>query len=306
MKKDKNMYYLINLSTPVSKKVYKLFTIFILTSILTAFQSSAFAKVLFQDDFESGNKSKTQNGVKWASGVNTTVNTIKPRTGSYAMEFNFKAAVDGKDSFSEQRFALNGNYPEVWIQYDLYIPTNYYHRRQTSSANNKSFVHLWTENYKQKEGIAGGFEIWPNGSGVGRLKFNPARPINSHYEDTRSENGIDLSDKGKWITITIQVKAGTASSTEFLHGSEVRAWKSVNGGSTKLIYKLTDVVFKAWNNTDTILFNKNGKNYFNNGYILGWANSGFAQTTKLYMDNVTIATTPLISLDPPKAPVPTP
>jgi hypothetical protein len=33
-----------------------------------------------------------------------------------------------EDSWSEQRFDLGGNYSDLWIKYDLYIPSNFHHR----------------------------------------------------------------------------------------------------------------------------------------------------------------------------------
>jgi len=300
------MYYLINLSTSGNKKAYNLFTAFMLVFTVAIFQSSAFAQVLFEDNFETGNLSKNQNGVQWGSQASTAVNTVNPRSGSYSLEFTFAGVANGQDSFAEQRFALGGNYPEVWIKYDLFIPTNYYHRTQTgSSSNNKSFVHLWTGEYSSRDGIGGGFEMWPNGNGFGTLKFHPFRPDFSHIDDTkRYPAGIDANDLGKWMQLVIQVKAGAAGSNDYLRGAKVRVWKSADGGPTSLIYSLDNAWFADWQDPSNILYSSSGQNYFNNGYLLGWSNSGFSQATKLYIDNVVIATTPLVDIDPPAYPAP--
>lgn len=277
--------------------------------LLTAvFQSStAYSQVLFSDGFESGDLSATQNSVKWGGRRDTAVKTTNPRTGSYSLEFDYGPVVDNKDSFSEQRFSLGGNYPEVWIKYDLYIPANYYHRTQTGTANNKSFVHLWGDKYdRTSDGIGAGFEIWPSGDGFGKLAFHQFRPAMSHMTDLkRTSRGIDPEDLGKWMQLVIQIKAGTIGSTEYARGARVNVWKTPQNGTAKLIYSLEpSSTFPAWiENVENALFRPEGKNYFNTGYLLGWANSGFIVRTKLYIDNVVIATTPLISLDPPVAPV---
>ncbi len=41
------------------------------------------------------------------------------------------------------------------------------------------------------------------------------------------------------------------------------------------------------------MYGGDGENYMDEAYLLGWANSGFAETTVFYIDNVVIADTPI-------------
>ena len=61
-----------------------------------------------------------------------------------------------------------------------------------------------------------------------------------------------------------------------------RVWKTPQGGTKTLIFERTDVK----------LYNAAG-NFFERGYLLGWSNSGFLETTTLYIDNVTISNSPI-------------
>ena len=247
--------------------------------VFTALSGTSQAAVIFQDDFENGNLSKTQGGARWSDSVNAEVTNQNPMTGSYSLRMTYIGVPDGQDGFSEQRFELGGRYPEVWVKYDLYVPSNYYHRTQSDSANNKSFVHLWAGGYSGS-GFGAGYEIWPDGSGSGRLAFHSFRPDQEHRQDTlRNSRGIELSDRGTWIEITSQIKTSTAAN----NNGEARIWKRRQGSATK------ELIFER---TGLPIYNADG-NYMERGYLLGWANSGFLETTVFYIDNLVIADSPI-------------
>ena len=242
---------------------------------------STSGSVLFQDDFESGNLSKTQGGARWGGSTSAQVVNVRPNTGTYSLRMTFSGVPDGEDSFSEQRFELGGRYTDVWIKYDLYIPSNYYHRTQNpDSANNKSFVHLWAGDYSGGPGFGAGYEIWPDGTGAGNLAFHPFRPDQGHLDDNlRNSRGIELSDRGTWIEITSQIKNATSANND----GEARVWKRRQGSTTKeLIYEQTGLP----------IYNADG-NFMERGYLLGWSNSGFLETTVFYIDNFVISNNPL-------------
>ena len=161
------------------------------------------------------------------------------------------------------------------MKYDLYIPSNYYHREDAPSANNKAFVHLWTGEYSGGRGLGAGFEVQPDGAGGSIVDFHPFRPDSSHLRDPiRGGKGIELSDRGTWVEFICQIKAASPANNDGI----ARVWKTPQGGTKKLIFERTDVK----------LYNADG-NYFEHGYLLGWSNSGFTNTTTLYIDNVVIS-----------------
>lgn len=248
-------------------------------SLLACAQYAA-AGVLLQDDFESGGLYKLQTGTgRWGesnagSGDSVRVNTILPKTGNYSLQFVFGGGPTGADAWAEQRFELGGKHAEVWVKYDLYVPSNYYHRPDVPS-NNKAFVHLWSGDYNTGKGLGGGFEIQADGAGGSIIDFHPFRPDSSHLRDTiRGGKGIEPSDRGKWVEFICQIKAASSSNNNGI----ARVWKTPQGGTKKLIFERTDVK----------LYNADG-NFFERGYLLGWANSGFTNTTTLYIDNVVIS-----------------
>jgi hypothetical protein len=243
----------------------------------------SFAGIFFQDGFESGNMSHTQNGAAWIDHASTTVNTTKPNGGKYSLEFNYPGVPDGQDGWAEQRFTLGGKYPDIWASYDLFVPTNYYHRIQNTigygSNNNKSFIHFWEGAYSNPAGPLLGIENWPlsDGSSSGSVRIFKPNYFDSHNH--ACAHTINLSDRGQWIKITMHFKYASSANNDGV----AQIWKTYKNGITDLACDIS-----------------NGKWYvagaagFDTGYLLGWANSGFATNTKFYIDNVVFSDTPLL------------
>ena len=248
---------------------------------ITLMSTCVMAQALFQDGFESGDKQHTENGFTW-NATSRQVNTLNPRTGQYSLEFLFREGSDGEDSSAEQRFALGGNYPEIWIKYDLYVPENYYHRSQSgSSANNKGIVTLWSGDYSGSgRGQFLGFEHWPTGDGSSRLSFHPI--IGASDDRGHTFPGtlfIDRSkDLGKWIEFIVHFKVASSANNDGI----IRAWKTTEGYPRETLVDVSN-----YNN-----YTPSG-NYFNTGYLLGWSNSGFSETTKIYIDNFVFSQNPI-------------
>jgi len=250
--------------------------------------SNAAAQTLFQDGYESGNLSYTQNSIRWGSTTNSaqgrvSVSALKPRTGTYSLQFLYPGMADGQDGWAEQRLEMNSSHTEVWIMFDLYIPANYYHRSQGGGSNNKFFA-LYRNPYSSP-GFQVNFSTIPNGSGGSNLEI--------HSYNNGSENPIQTpdsgrsfitaADAGKWQNIVMHFKVPTGQGTG---DGVMQMWK--NGAQVVNITNLA-----AWGGTD--------KNYFDAAYILGWSNSGFASETTFYVDNFVISDTPL-GVNPPGAP----
>jgi len=244
------------------------------------FATSASAQPLFVDGFESGNRSHTENGIRWTDPTRTSVNSVQPQAGSYALEFFYPAAADGQDSFSEQRFDLGGNFPEIWLKYDVYIPANYYHRRQAASANNKSIVTLWSGSYGASASDQFlGFEHWPSGDGNSRISIHPGPGRNDMGHTMTSALFVDRArDLGKWIEWIVHIKVASSANNDGV----VQVWKRTEGYNRELVININDL-----NNYTSY------NNLFTTGYLLGWSNSGFAEDTMLYIDNVVISREPI-------------
>lgn len=257
-----------------------------MTVLLVTFSVSA--QTLFLDGFESGDRSATQNNIRWIlPGGNISINSLRPRTGSYAMEFRFPARPDGQDSSAEQRIALGASYTDLWIKYDFYVPTNYYHRTQSGAANNKYFA-IYRNPYTNP-GFQVNFSTQPNGSGGSHLEIHTQdngreAPVQS---PSSARNFLTSADAGRWHNLILHIKVPTGPST---NDGVMQLWK--NGTQ---IVNLTNLA--SWGGT--------GQNYMDEAYILGWSNSGYTNETIFYVDNFEVSNTPL-GVNPPAAPpVPT-
>ena len=245
--------------------------------------STVNAQILFQDGFESGNLTHTQNGIRWApEGVRTSISSTQVRSGTRSLEFSFEAVPAGQDSFSEHRVTMTSRYTDLWIMYDLYIPANYYHRPE-SGANNKFFA-IFRDPYPAS-GYSVNFSTYPNGSGGSHIEVHY---FNNHAEEPyltpeSGRNFITSADAGRWHNIILHFKVPTGQGT---NDGVMELWK--NGSR---IVNITNLA--SWGGS--------GTNYMDQAYLIGWANSGYAQQTDFYVDNFVISDTPL-GVNPPGAP----
>ena len=246
--------------------------------------STVNAQILFQDGFESGNLTHTQNGIRWApEGVRASVSSTQVRSGTRSFEFSYEAAADGQDSFSEHRILLTPGYTDLWFMYDLYVPANYYHRTQSGPTNNKFFAIF--RNPYPSSGFSVNFSTSANGSGgsdVAAYYFSN-RNDQPYIEPASGRNFITSADAGRWHNIIIHIKVPTGQST---NDGVMQLWK--NG-------------IPFVNITNLASWGGSGTNYFDQAYILGWSNAGYAQQTDFYVDNFVISDTPL-GVNPPGAP----
>ena len=200
----------------------------------------------------------------------------------------YQAAADGKDSFTERKFRITSGtgYKELWVKFDIFVPSNYYQRTQTSSANNKGWMHVWSGTYSDDytgPAISTGF--WPKSNGISNsVPYIKGPPLSgggylfSKHDWANESEGITTADRGKWLTIIHHFKYATAANNDGV----LQVWK-IRDGVTHMIHDIRDGAWYA-----------PGQPGFDQGYLLGWANSGFAEETVFYIDNVEFSTTSLL------------
>lgn len=250
----------------------------LLAASTLSFQSQA--GTIFQDGFESGRLAGTQNGAQWGnsnhgSADGLAVSSDRARTGKYSLKFTFAAGGSTDDAWSEQRLRLGAQYKEVWFKYDLFVPSNYYHR--SGGASNNKFLALYAAPYTEN-GFESNFSTSANGSGGSNLGMHYEKSEASSDEKVdypaSGKNFITSDDRGKWVTIKVHVKVPSGN------------------------YK-NDGVMQVWKNDVPVIDVRNldnfglVKNYIDEIYILGWSNSGYNETTSFYLDNFIFSDTPI-------------
>lgn len=238
-------------------------------------------QLLFEDGFESGGWGSA-NGFRWRSKTRTSVSSDKAYSGRYSLCFDYPGAPFGQDGWAEQRFDLGRYTKEIWIEYMLYVPNNFEHRDDEPS-NNK-FIMIWKDTYGS---LSGTWQIgWEyqryKGHSVGRFMSSrwdepyvtntgpwpSPSPINRQALFSNSGGPLII---GQWNQIRFMAKGASNSSAE---DGESRLW--INGS---LFFEYTHGRFYGSDQSK-------GDATLRNGYLLGWANSGFAQETKFYIDDV--------------------
>lgn len=235
--------------------------------------------VLFHDDFTSMDLSKKENGIYWGSG-NHGSGEPKPvvtnecmYNGKPSLKFTFGGGKSDDDAWSEQRINLP-SLPEFWIEFRRYYPNGkeavsvgpkWIHRNAPGSDNNK-FMVFWGGNYGSYTTSVG---ISTLEDGAGHDIFYPT--IGSNQGMAAGQHGLpsvspqDDSTLGQWVNVKVHVKCATPANNDGV----LQFWE--------------DNVLKM-DNRALPIYPKDGiGNAFTEGYLMGWSNTGFEQTTYCYI-----------------------
>jgi hypothetical protein len=235
------------------------------------------AGLFFEDGFESGAK-RNANGFTWASTANPRVSNERAFSGSYALRFEYLAAAEGREGWSEQRFDMGRYVSEIAVEYMLYVPTNFRHRSIADGAGNNKFLSMWRDDYGSQKGTwAVAMEYWRVTDTSSRARYMSSRWDMDWVTDGLVGDNIPLIGAnspikpGQWTRIRFYVKA---ASSRLASDGRMQMW--VN--DTKMV----DYNVGRFHN-----FNPNVLDAtLRNGYLLGWANSGFSENTVFYVDDV--------------------
>lgn len=254
----------------------------------------ATAEIVFSDDFESGDLNHTMNGAQWTNSTSTTITNAIARSGSYSLQFRYDGVPSGQDSWAEQRFALGRQMTDVWIRWYQYFPAGdegvgprWRHRDEPSGPENNKLLRLWDDNYSNYN-LKAGFTYLPSGNGdstiVAKKGTNQGGVSDIGLDSARGI--LDETIRGRWVEFIVHIKTDDGTLT---------------GGNGVLDMKLNG----QWiiQNVVSMLPSDGTANHFQHGYLMGWANSGFDNTSYTYIDDVTISDTELASqANPPEAP----
>jgi hypothetical protein len=226
------------------------------------------AALLFSDGFETGNGSYTENGFKWnGGGGRVSVTKEKPHTGTYSVRFVFGPNPPGEDDWSELRFDMGAIQNELWIEYYLFVPENYEHRMDGVSHN--KFLALWgSKQYSAPDQLQLFISTWP----AGKAGWQSAAFIAAWADEDEVQapeelfNFIGDAHRGSWIRVRYHIKP---ASTRTARDGDIEMWRD-------------DTKIMSYNAVGWFHSVENG---FRNGYLMGWSSSGFAEETKIYLDD---------------------
>lgn len=243
---------------------------------------SAAVQVLFSDGFESGGFKTAQNGISWTSAPWMDVTSVFGLGSSRAARFR---QGDSKE-WAELRFGGLPNLSEVFLQYWLYQPNG----QETTpvgvdvaipGSRNDKFFRLWGGDYGGANDIKYGASTWGGNIGVEYKRANgdgtlwgmgeggdPISPDVLTYAPFVGRSAF----KGRWTKVQIRCKTATPG----VNNGIIQIW--LDG---TLVVSRTQLASYA---------GTGGSNVFQSGYILGWANNGFAAGQFMYLDNFTIST----------------
>jgi len=234
----------------------------------------------FTDGFESGDLSHTENGAFWFSGggQDATVSSTRAHSGTRSMRFEYAPEPD--HLWSEERFNLGDPKTDVYIQYWVWFDSNYVH---ASSGNNNKFIRIWSEN--------SAYEGDPVKMGASLLyDATYMATMQGEMGEAGGDTPSCLASIGQFHTL------GTWPIAENLGRWALFEWhfKLDSGAGDGALELWVDGV-KEIDGTSLSFIGApcgaEGSRYFRVGYLFGYDNARFAETTYMYVDDVKFSDT---------------
>jgi hypothetical protein len=253
----------------------------------------------FSDNFDycgTLNKSASPAGFLWSdtqggTGEAPVVSSAARRSGSCSLRFTWVGTTDlSDDAWSEQRFRFGKKLSEVYLRWYAYYPAGtesaavgpkYYHRNDPNGPDNNKLLRLWDDDYTSYN-VKGGFSTLPTSTGDSQL--------NTEYIWRSADgSGNAVANVGPWTTIVNSTTRGKW--VKYQVRMKLASSGTANDGVLQLW--MNDVLIANYTALPLYSGQAGAKNYIRNGYIMGWANSGFNQTTHMYIDDFVISATPI-------------
>lgn len=241
--------------------------------------------MIFSDNFSSGNLLRPLAGARFWTDNSSSFKPPDAKQSSKILvleepdkTFAVNALYSGSSvgARPELRFNLRGQYPELWIKFEMFLPLNYRHRRLPNPGNNKLLLVYTFDpvNYSRIQYMS--YNTWPEPDGSSVVTFNGAYNYadRGHTRPAVPWRFGTPDDLGRWRAYLYHFKL--SNSPTALNGAS-RVWRD------------GDIVVDMQN----LNYHTPDKNYFDEGYIFGAANSGFDEDTVIKMRNIQFSSTPL-------------
>ncbi|EAW30009.1 hypothetical protein GP2143_01150 [marine gamma proteobacterium HTCC2143] len=231
----------------------------------------------FQDDFEG-----SQDTNFWGSQTSTTHGiscSSDPRASGNSLLLTYIPGVpDSSNGWAEKRFHIPVKAQQFEISYRQFVPANY----QRAPGNHKNFV-LWSGPYgKSASNISISSENWPTSDGATPSVYIGVDGNNYAHSRISDEPLMLENAQGNWQNVHIYVELAEREG-DFGVFEIHRNGEFLTGTSHPDIKP-------AWQQPpvdEHIEYSSRG-NYIDQGYLMGWANGGFAETTIFCIDDFII------------------
>lgn len=218
----------------------------------------------FSDYFASG-ATTSANGFTWNSNSRVVSGTAYSDT--YAMRFRYGPDAVGFDSTDEQGFAIASSAEacptEIWLEFRLYLPSNFTIRNE--EPNNNKLLAIYADNYSTVGDIQVVFEFARGYLGDNTksrlrvLSMSGTGMLNGTYHT----HVFDSTMTGQWHRMRFWLKAGNGD-------GEAKMWRN-----DTLVFEIANYA----------LWYPGGHNYWRNGKLMGYANSGYDAQTDFFVDD---------------------
>lgn len=258
---------------------------------------------LFLDNFDNGTLAPMQNGIRWggfSAGGNDALGVVPfaASPSGYALRFRYGAdSLLSSDGWSEANFVVARS-PEYFICMVWHVPANYFHRDDPNGPDNNKELRLW-----------GGPTATASRDSSYRYAALKIGYSTLARSSTSSSYGLDqmIAEFGS-LDATGTGNYGTGPWANWnVPGTVMRvgvyAKAATRNGTTGSGNMLgSDGVLQIWrngvlvyNHTDLDLYTAGALNEFMYGYVRGWANSGYTETTDFMLSFFGIARQPVAS-----------
>lgn len=236
----------------------------------------------FEDDFESGDLSKTATtGTElWSwGGYEPGVDSNGAYSGTYSSRLNYGPDALGEDSRDELSFKLGKVMSEIWLEYYIWYPSNYFHR--SDSPSNNKFLQL---SYNGKTSQILTIESLVQDSAAGNSKM---KRFMSTSENLDGSSNWPLSQTTN-PDVQNFIGAGSEFAVRLGQWTQVRVHyraspDGIANGIAEIYFNGT--LFKA---LEWPFWDDQFGGAINGGYINGWSNSGFTELTTIRHDRVQV------------------
>jgi hypothetical protein len=232
---------------------------------------AAGASPFFEEVFTGGVKNNA-NGFTWYTPTQdngtVTVSADRAYSGTHSLKIAYNTGTVDTYTNPEQGFGLGRNLGEIWIEFQLWVPSDYAHGTGGGNHNNK-FIRLWNTSYTE-DVIKTGMSTWPQSGFSTRSEFQTDRvvvagpPVQIGPGDSPTAN-LPTSAYGVWTRVGQDYKRRTSGGAD---DSRVKLWLD---GSLVLDRNGTGALYDSVNAG------------YARGYIFGSSN-GFDTQVTLYAD----------------------